>query len=133
MCLHGFVEIPVGQRFHSSGNLQHTIETHHRPESPVKAENELVEITLQVRRTDSMMSSKEPRIQIPKYDVDHWEMLIRLGLITSDGHGCMPVAQLVQVIIASPPVGSYFRFRLYVGKNHRFQRLLLAVWDNLKA
>jgi hypothetical protein len=48
-----------------------------------------------VRRADSVMRSQEPRIQVSEYNVDHWEMLIRLGLITSDRHGCVSVTQLV--------------------------------------
>ena len=36
MCLRAFVKVPVGQRLHSGGNLQHTVESHHWPESPVK-------------------------------------------------------------------------------------------------
>lgn len=77
----------VGQRFHSGGNLQHAVESHHRPESPVESEHELVEIALQVRRADSVVCSQEPRIQVPEHNVDHWEMLVRLGLITSDWQG----------------------------------------------
>ena len=115
MCLHDFVKVPVGQRCHSGGNLQHTVETHHWPESPIKSENELVEIALQVRRADSVVRSQEPRIKISEYNVDHWEMLVSLGLITSDRHGCVLVAQLVQVVVASPPVGPYFGFLLDVG------------------
>jgi hypothetical protein len=133
MCLRTFVKVTVGQRFHSGGNLQHTVETHHWPESPVKSENELVEIALQVHRTDSVVRSQEPRIKISKYNVDHREMLVSLSLITSDRYGCVLVAKLVQVIVASPPIGPYFGFLLDVGQNHRFQRFLLAVRDNLEA
>ena len=35
MCMRAFVKFSVGQRFHSGGNLQHTVETHPWPESPV--------------------------------------------------------------------------------------------------
>lgn len=133
MCLRTFVKVTVGQRFRSGGNLQHTVETHHWPESPVESENELVEIALQVSRTDSVMRSQEPRIKISEYNVDHGEMLVSLGLITADRYGCVPVAQLVQVVVASPRIGPYFGFLLNVGQDHRFQRFLLAVWDNLEA
>jgi hypothetical protein len=131
--LSAFVKIPVGQRFHSGGNLQYTVETHHRPESPVKSENELVEIALQVHRADSVMRSQKPRIKISEYNVDHWKMLVSLGLITSDRQGCVLIAQLVQVVVTSPPVGPYFGFLLDVGQNRRFQRFLLAVRYNLEA
>ena len=128
-----FVKGPVGQRFHPGGNLQHTIESYHWPESSVKSEYKLVEIALQVFWANSVVCSQEPRIQVSEHNVDHWEMLIRLGLITSDWHGCVPVAQLVQVVVASPPVGPYFRSRLHVGQDHRLHRFLLAVRDNLEA
>ena len=133
MCFRVFVKGPVGQRFHSGGNLQHTIESYHWPESSVKSEHKLVEIALQVCWANSMVCSQEPRIQVSEHNVDHWEMLIRLGLITSDWHGCVPVAQLFQIVVASPPVGPHFRANLYVSQYHRFQRFLLAVRDNLEA
>ncbi len=133
MSLRAFVKVPVGQRFHSGGNLQYTVESHHWPESSVKSEHELVEIALQVRWANSVVRSQEPRIKISEHNVDHRKMLIRLGLITSDWHGCVPVAQLVQVVVASPPVGPYFGILLDVSQNHRFQRFLLAVRDNLEA
>jgi hypothetical protein len=79
------------------------------------------------------MCSQEPSIKISKYNVDHWEMLGRLGLITPDWHGCVVVAQLVQVVVASPPIGSYFGFLLDVGQNYRFQRFLPAVRNHLEA
>jgi hypothetical protein len=60
-------------------------------------------------------------------------MLCRLGLITSDWHGCVVVPQIVQVIVASPPIGPYFGFLLDVGQNYRFQGFLLAVWNRLEA
>ena len=132
MYLRSFVKVPVGQRLHSGGNLQHAVESHHWPESPVESEHELVEIALQVRRADSVVCSQEPRIQVPENNVDHWEMLVRLGLITSDCHGCVPVAQLVQVVVAKPPVGPHFRSRLHVGQDRWLQRFLLAVRDNLE-
>jgi hypothetical protein len=80
-----------------------------------------------------VVRSQEPRIKISEYNVDHWEMLVSLGLITSDRYGCVFVAQLVQVVVASPPIGPYFGFLLDVAQNHRFQRFLLAVRDNLEA
>jgi hypothetical protein len=80
-----------------------------------------------------MVCSQEPRIQVSEHNVDHREMLIRLGLITSGRHGCMPVTQLVQTVVASPPVGPHFRAHLNVSQYHRFQRFLLAVRDNLEA
>jgi len=78
------------------GYFQHTVGTHHWPESPVKSENEFVEIALIVRRADSVVCSQEPSIKISESNVDYWEMLGRLGLITSDWHGGVVVAQLVQ-------------------------------------
>ena len=82
---------------------------------------------------NSVVCSQEPRIQVSEHNVDHWEMLIRLGLITSDWHGCVSVAQFVQIVVASPPVGLHFRAHLYVSQYHRFQRFLLAVRDDLEA
>ena len=41
-----FCKSSIGQRFQSGGNLQHTVETHYWRESPIKLENELVEIGL---------------------------------------------------------------------------------------
>jgi hypothetical protein len=60
-------------------------------------------------------------------------MLGSLGLIASNWHGCVIVAQLVQVIVASPPIGSYFGFPLDVGQNHRLQCFLFAVRNYLEA
>jgi hypothetical protein len=80
-----------------------------------------------------VVRSQEPRIQVPEHNVDHWEMLVSLGLITSDWNSCVPVAQLVHIVVACPPVSPNFCSRLYVGKNHRLQRFLLAVRNNLKA
>jgi hypothetical protein len=133
MSLRAFVEIPVGQRFHPCGNLQYTVETHHWPESSVKSENELFEIALQVRWADSVVRPQEPGIKISEYNVDHRKMLVRFSLITSDRHGCVFVAQLVQVLVASPPIGPYFGILLDVSQNRRFQRFLFAVRDNLEA
>ncbi len=133
MCLRTLVKVTVGQRSHSGSNPQHTIETQHWPESPVTSENELVEIALQVHRADSVVGSQEPRIKISEYNVDHWEMLVSLGLITSDRYGCVLVVQLVQIVVASPSIGPYFGFLLDVGQNHRLQRFLLAVRHNLEA
>jgi hypothetical protein len=79
------------------------------------------------------MRSQKPRIKIPEHNVDHWKMLVSLGLITSYRHGCMSIAQLVQVVVASPPVGPYFSILLDVGQNRRFKRFLLAVRYNLEA
>ena len=70
-----------------------------------------------MRRTDSVVRSQEPRVKISEDNVEHWEMLVGLGLITSDWHGCMFVAQFVQVVVASPPVGSYFGCLLDVSQN----------------
>ena len=53
-------------------------------ESSVKSEHKLVEIALQVFWANSVVCSQEPRIQVSEHNVDHWEMLIRLGLITPD-------------------------------------------------
>ena len=50
-----FIKIAVGQRTHSGGNLQYTVKTHHRPESPVKSENKFIEIALQAK-----LGKKEP-------------------------------------------------------------------------
>ena len=60
-------------------------------------------------------------------------MLVSFGLITSDWYSYVLVAQFVQVVVANPPIGSNFSFLLDVGQNHRFQRFLLAVRDNLEA
>ena len=66
----------------------------HWPESPVKSENELVEVALQVRRTDSVVSSaQEPRVQACRQCEDQCgvitAMLVGLGLIDlgSPWHG----------------------------------------------
>jgi hypothetical protein len=59
-------------------------------------------------------------------------MRVSLGLITSDWNGCVPVAQLVQIVVASPPVSPNVCSRLRVGQDDRFQRFLFAVRDNLK-
>jgi hypothetical protein len=99
---------------------QHTIKSHHRPEPSVESENELIEIALYVLRTDPVVCSQEPRIEVPEDDMDHREMLVRLGLITLDRHGYMPIAQIVQVIVASLSVGSRLRSRLHVGQDERF-------------
>lgn len=121
MCFHVFVKGPVGQRFHSGGNLQHTIESYHWPESSVKSEHKLVEIPLQVCWASFVVCSQKPRVQVSEHNVDHREMLI-----TSDWHGCVLVSQIVQIVVASPPVGPHFRVHLYVSQYHRFQRFLLA-------
>jgi hypothetical protein len=80
-----------------------------------------------------MVRSQEPRIQVPEHNVDHWEMLVSLGLITSDWNGSVPVAELVQIVVAGPPVSTNFCPRLHTGQDHRLQRFLLAVRNNLKA
>jgi len=80
-----------------------------------------------------VVCTQKPRIQVPEHDVDHWELLIRFSLITSDWLSYVPVAQLVQVVVASPPVGTHFRAHLYVSQHHRFQRFLFSVRDNLQA
>jgi len=53
-------------------------------------------------------------------------MLGSLGLIASNWHGGVVVAQLVQVITASPPIGSYFGFLLDVGHERTVATLLEA-------
>ena len=59
-----------------------------------------------------MVCTQKPRIQVSEHNVDHWEMLIRFSLITSDWLSYVPVAQLVQIVVASPPIGSHFRARV---------------------
>jgi hypothetical protein len=49
-----FVKGPVGQRFHSGCNFQHTIESYHLSESTVKSENKLVyKVTPQTDSSDN--------------------------------------------------------------------------------
>jgi hypothetical protein len=101
---HPFVQIPVGRRLHSGSDLQHAVESYHWPEPAIESEHELVEIALQVLRADPVVRSQEPRIEVPEDDVNHGEVLVRLDMVTPDRHGFVPVAQLVQVVVASPPV-----------------------------
>jgi hypothetical protein len=79
------------------------------------------------------MCSQEPGIQVSEHNVDHWKMLIRLGLITSHWYGNVLVAEIAQIVIASPPVGPHLRSHLYISHYYRFQYFLLAVRDNLEA
>ena len=64
MCLHDFVKVPVGQRFHSGGNLQHTVEIHHWPESPVK-------VSTCVNRIGMSQELQLVRLQTGSIDTKH--------------------------------------------------------------
>jgi hypothetical protein len=51
-------------------------------------------------------------------------------MVTADRHGIVPIAQFVQVVVASPPIRPHFRPRLHVGQDDRLQRFLLTVRDD---
>ena len=53
------------------GDLQHAVESDHRPEPPVEPEHELIEIALEVLRTDSVVRTQEPRIEISEDEMNH--------------------------------------------------------------
>lgn len=76
----------IGRCLHSCGDLQHAVESHHWSEPAIESKHELVEIALQVLRTDPVMGSKKPRIKVPEYNVDHGEVLVSLGMITRTGN-----------------------------------------------
>ncbi len=130
MCPCAFVQFPVGRRLHPGGDLQHAVESNHRPEPAVESEHELVEIALQVFRADPVVRSQKPRIKVPEDDVNHGEVPVRLDMVTPDRHGIVPIAQLIQVVVASPPVRAHFRSRLHVGEDDRLQCFLLTVRDD---
>ncbi len=126
----GLAQVPVGRRLHPGGDLQHAVESHHRPEPAVESEHELIKIALQVLRADPVVRSQEPRIEVPKDDVNHGEVLVRIDMVTPDRHGIVPIAQLVQVVVAGPSVRPHFRSRLHVGQDDRLQSFLLTVRDD---
>ena len=78
------VQSCISRSLCARGDLQHTVESHHRPEPAVESEDELIEIALQVLRTHPVVRSQEPRIEVPEDDMNHREMLVRLDLITLD-------------------------------------------------
>ena len=79
-----------------------------------------------------VVSSQQPSIQVPKDDVNHWKVLVRVGVITLDQHYLVHVAQLFQIVIAGRSVCSHFSARPYILQNKRFERLLFAIWEYLE-
>ena len=126
------VQVPVGRCLNPGGDLQNAVGRHHRPEPAVESKHELVEIALQVLRANTVVRSQEPRIEVPENDVNHGKVLARLDMVTPDRNGIVPVVQLVQVVVASPPVRPYFRARLHVCQDDRLQRFLLTVRDDME-
>ena len=79
------------------------------------------------------MRPQKPCIEISKYNVNHWKMLIRFCLISSDRHSDMFVTEFMQVVIARPSVGSHFSVLVDMGHNKWLQRFLSPIGNNLKA
>lgn len=79
-----------------------------------------------------MVSSQEPRIEIPENNVNHWKVLVYLGAVTLDQHYFVPVAQFLQVVVAGPSIRSYFTSWQYVLHNERHQCFPRAIWQYLE-
>ena len=82
--------------------------------------------------TNPVVSSQEPCFQVPKNNVNHWQVLVRLGVVTLDQHYLLLEAQFFQVVVTSPCVCSNLSSRLYVFQDERLQRFLLAIWESLE-
>lgn len=79
-----------------------------------------------------MLRSQKPCVQIPEDYVNHREVLVRLGMVALYCQRYVPVAQLFQAFITSPPVRSHLRSWPYVLQDEGLQHFLLAVWDDLE-
>ena len=89
------VQLRIGWCLYSRGNLQNAVESHHRPEPPVKSEHELANIRLQVLRTDAVVRSQQPRIKVAEDDVDHGKVLVNFDMVAVDRNDLVKVAKFL--------------------------------------
>ena len=81
---------------------------------------------------DAMMCSEQPSVEVAEDDVDHGQVLVRLGVVAAYGDGVMSEAEPTEPLVADPPVRSHQRPPQHVCRDEGLQRFLLSVRDLLE-
>jgi hypothetical protein len=101
------IELRVSWRNGPRRNPQNGVEGIHRIEPAIEAKYELIEVGLQMTRFDpAMMRAVDPRLQIGKDKMDHWQVLFSLLWVTPEGKRIVLVAHLAKAIITLPAVSA---------------------------
>ena len=126
------VDPGIGRPGGLRSNSQHRVKRGRRPEPTIKPEDKFVEVSLKVLGADSMMGAEEPCIQVAKDNVDHREVRIGHGVVTTHSDTLMGIPGGLQWIVPSPTVSTHNRPGFHGRQNKGRQRFLLPVCDNLK-
>jgi len=103
------VEPFVSRRSDATPDPQHAVKRRHRPEPAVEAEGELVEVCLEVRGADAVMCLEQSSVEVAEDNVDHGQVLVRLGVVVAHGDGLVSVAERTELVVADPSVRPYQR------------------------
>ena len=121
------VKLRVSRRNGPRRNSQNGVEGIHRIETTVEAEHEFIEVGLQMTRFDpAMVGAIDPRLQIGKDKMDHWQVLFRLLWVAAERENIVLITYPAKVIISLPAISADDRAVRHIFRDESSKRLNVA-------
>jgi len=113
-----------------AGNPKKRLKCCHRCPAAIEAKDVLIQVALQIRRLDPMVSAEQPGLQIADHAMDVRRPLVS-PLRYADDPYAVRVAGKSRVRVSAPAIRSDSRTGLDVPSNERAYALLTRVLDRL--
>jgi hypothetical protein len=117
------IQFGVGRAFIPHAYAEQGPEGVERVEPPVKAEGELVQVSLEVLGANPMMTATKPAFQVGKYKVHYRQIFFRDLWVIRLNHGKVLVALFGQGSVAGSRIGHDNRTGVHHGFNKATKRL----------